>query len=107
MVKKRTPNVARRLDYILTSSGIFDKTIVCYTESVTLSEHRDCLIHIKFTDVVKGNGWWKFNHSLLDDIGFVTRMKTQIDSFLRENELNSKTLWEPLKVKMKKSSISF
>ena len=37
-------------------------------------------------------------------IGFVTQMNTQIDSCLRENELDNQTLWEQLKVKMKELS---
>ena len=68
-----------------------------------MSDHRGCLIHIKFTEVVKGNGYWKFNNSLLCHTEFVTQMNTLIDSFLRENELDYQTLWELLKVKMKKT----
>ena len=54
---RRTPFVARRLDYILTSSGIFDKTIDSQIVSDPMSDHRGCFIHIKFTDIVKGNGY--------------------------------------------------
>ena len=71
-----------------------------------MSDHRGCLIHIKFTVVVKGNMYWKFNISLLCDIEFVTQMNTLIDSLLIENGLDYQTLWELLKVKMKKLSIS-
>lgn len=104
---KRTPFVAGRLDYILTNSGIFDKTIDCHIVSVPMSDHRRCLIHIKFMEVVKGNGYWKFYNSLLCDIEFVTQMNMLIDSFLRENELDYQMLWELLKVKIKELSIHY
>ena len=48
---------ARRLDCILSNSGIFDKTTDCHSVSVPMSDHRGCLIHINFTEVVKGNGY--------------------------------------------------
>ena len=65
----------------MNSSGIFDKTIDCHIVSVPMSDHRGCLIHIMSTDILKGNGYWEFNNSLLNDVGFVMQMNTVIDSF--------------------------
>ena len=65
---KRNPFVARRLDYILTSSTVFDKTRECNIISVPMSDHRGCGIAILLSEVVKGPGYWKFNNSLLEAI---------------------------------------
>ena len=74
---KRTPFVARWLDYTLTNSGVFDEATDCATVNAPMPDHRG---------VVKGNGYWKLNNSLLCEIEFVTQINTVIYYFLREND---------------------
>ena len=51
---KRTSFVARRLDYIFFfNSGTVDKTTDCHNVRAPMSDHRGCLIHIKFTEVIE------------------------------------------------------
>ena len=81
-LSKRNPFAARRLDYIWTSSTVFDKTRVQYYFGPSVS-HRGCGIAILLSEVVKGPGYWKFNNSLLEDITYVNQMNEEIDSFIR------------------------
>ena len=104
---KRTPFAARRLDYILSTSSTFDKTINCHIISVPTSDHRGCFIHFKLNEIVKGDGYWKFNNSLLGDIVFVNQMNEHIESFIKDNETDNQTLWELLKLHSKEFSILY
>jgi len=58
----RNPFVARRLDYILTNSMCFDKTIECNIHSVASTDHRGCSVLVKFAEIERGPGYWKFNN---------------------------------------------
>ena len=85
----------------MTNSGVFDEATDCAIVNAPMPDHRGCLSRVKFTEVVKGNGYWKLNNSLLCDTEFVTQMDTVIDYFLRENELDYQTYWGLLKEKVK------
>ena len=50
---KRFPFVARRLDYILSTSSVFDKITDCHIISVPTSDHRGCFIHVKLNEIAK------------------------------------------------------
>ena len=39
--------------YILKNSGTVDKTTDCHNVRAPMSDHRGCLIHIKFTEVIE------------------------------------------------------
>jgi hypothetical protein len=106
---KRNPLVARRLDYILTSSTLFDETRECNIMSVPMSDHRGCSITIQFVEVVKGPDYWKLNNSLLEDINYVNQTNDLIDSFLTENSNNTQDQqsWELLKLRIKDFSITY
>ena len=81
-LSKRSPFAARRLDYIWTSSTVFDKTRVQYYFGPSVN-HRGCGIVILLSEIVKGPGYWKFNNSLLEDITYVNQMNEEIHSFIR------------------------
>ena len=69
--RKKNPFIARRLDYILTNSMLFDKTIECDIHSVASTDHRSCSVLITFAENERGPGYWKFNKSLLKDLAYV------------------------------------
>ena len=60
--RNRNPFVARRLDYTLTNSSFFDKTIECNIQSVASTDHRGCSVLFKFAEIERGPGYWKFNN---------------------------------------------
>ena len=101
-LSKRTPFVARTLDYSLTSSTFFEKTRVQYYFGPSVS-HRECGIAILLSEVVKGPGYWKFNNSLLEDINYVNQTNEVTDSFTRgDNTANQdQQSWELLKLRIK------
>ena len=105
-MSKRSPFAARRLDYIWTSSTVFDKTRVQYYFGPSVS-HRGCGIAILLSEVVKGPGYWKFNNSLLEDINYVNQMNEVTDSFIRgDNTANQdQQSWELLKLRIKQFSM--
>ena len=80
---KGNPFVARRLDSILTSSTLFDKTRECNIISVPMSDQ--CGIAILLSEIVKVPGYWKFNNSLLEDIDYVNQMNEVIDSVVTDD----------------------
>ena len=67
---------------ILTNSMFFDKTIEfeCNIYSVASTGHRGCSVLVKFAEIERGPGYWKFNHSLLKDSTFINQMNTIIDN---------------------------
>ena len=58
----------------------FDKTIECYIHSVASTDHRGCSVSVKFAEIERGPGYWKFNNSLLRDSIFVNQMNTVINN---------------------------
>ena len=106
-LSKRNPFVARRLDSILTSSTVFDKTRVQYYFGPSVS-HRGCGIAILLSEVVKGPGYWKINNSLLDlEDNYINQMNEVTDSFIRDDNTanQDQQSWKLLKLRIKKNSM--
>ena len=61
---RRNPFVARRLDYILCSSTLFDKAIYSNILCVASTDHRACLVTISLSNIKRGPGYFKLNNSL-------------------------------------------
>ena len=91
---------ARKLDYLLTNSMLFDKTIECNIHSIASTDHRECSVLIKYAEIDRGPGYWKFNNSLLKYLAYVNRMNTLIDNHTAglENKSDYQIEWELLKV---------
>ena len=106
---KKNPFVARRLDCILTNSMLFDKTIEWNIHSVASTDHRGCSLLIKFAEIERGPGYWKFNNSLLKDLAYVHRINTLIDNHTAglENKSDYQIEWELLKVKIRDFTRSY
>ena len=100
---KKNPFIARRLDYILSNSELFNRTIVANIHSLPSTDHRGCAITVKLTNCERGPGQWKFNNSLLKNIDFVSKMNTLINEHVSsiEKESDYQLEWEMLKVKIK------
>ena len=83
-----------------------DKTRECNIISVPMSDHRGCDIVILLSEVVKGQGHWKFNNSLFEDIN---QMNEVIDSFVTDDNTASQDQqsWELLKLRIKQFSIRY
>ena len=106
---RNNPFIARRLDYVLTNANLFDKTIDCNIHSVPSTDHRGCSILIKFSNIERGPGLWKFNNSLLNDPKYVSEMNSLIQDFTSEivEHTDYQMEWELLKLKIKSHTISY
>ena len=87
----------------MTNSMLFDKTTECNIHSVTSTDHRGCSVLIKFAEIERGPGYWKFNNSLLKDLAYVSQINTLIDNHAAglENKFDYQIQWELLKVKIR------
>ena len=89
----------------------FDKTIECNIHSVASTDHRGCSVLVKFAEIERGPGYWKFNKSHLKYPISVNQMNTVTDNHTAgldsksDDGLDSKSdnqlEWELLKVKIK------
>ena len=81
----------------------FDKTIECNIHSVASTDHRGCSVLVKFAEIERGPGCWKFNNSLLKDTIFVNQMNTVTDNHTAglDSKSDNQLEWELLKVKIK------
>lgn len=104
---RRNPFVARRLDYILSTSPLFDKVVHSYLLSVAATDHRACVASLKFTDFTRGPGYYKLNTSLLSDIDYVNQMNELIDTFVPDPEDDHQVVWDMLKIKIKEFSLNY
>jgi exonuclease III len=104
---KRNPFVARRIDYIFASTNMFSRVIDSYIVSVSMSDHRGCVIKAFLKETVRGPGYWKFNNSLLQDKLFVTEMNKLINANAANIDEDPILQWELLKVKIKEFSTAF
>ena len=68
--------------------------------SIAATDHRGCSVSIKFTEIERGPGYWKFNNSLPKDLAYVNQMNTLIDNHTAglENKSDYQIEWELLKV---------
>ena len=100
--KKRNPFVARRLDYILTSSTVFDEKRECNIVSVLMSDHRGCGIAVLLSEIVKGPGYWMLNNSLLEDINYANQMNAVIGFFVTDDNTanQDQQSWELLQFRI-------
>jgi len=80
----------------------FDNTIDCNTHSVASTDHRGCSVLVKFAEIERGPGYWKFNNFLLKDSIFVNQMNTVTDNYAAglDSKLDNQLEWELLMVKI-------
>ena len=79
----------------------------CFIQFFPISDDRGCFIQFKLSETVKGDGYRKVNNSLLGGIVFINHMNEQIESFIKDNETDNRTLCELLKLHIKEFSILY
>jgi exonuclease III len=105
---RKTPFIARRLDYLLASDSIFAKTIECNIISAPHTDHRIVEMKYKLTTTVRGPSYWKFNDSLLLDIEFAKMMNLVIDQFIGDNsDLDPQLKWDLCKIQIREHCITY
>ena len=109
---RSSPFVARRLDYILSSSSIYDRVFECFIVSLSGTDHRGCSTRIRLcdTDSERGPGTWHFNGSLLKDTEYVREMNQLILLFNNDHsysEYDYQMRWELLKLQIKNFTVDY
>ena len=64
----------------------------------------------KNPETTRGNGLWKFNNSLCNNIDYTTKLKNHLtysEKILKENITDEQMIWEYIKYEIRKFSISF
>ena len=105
---RKNPFIARRLDYILISDTVFDRTVSCDIMSMPNTDHRMIVINFRCSQMQRGPSTWKFNDSLLHDCNFVDLMNNFLQKFKEENDnLNSQMKWDMCKIKIRDMCIEY
>ena len=102
---RNNPFIARRLDYIFTSSALLPYVESSEIKSIPFSEHRLVKIEINFNQFKKGSSDWKFNDNLLTDTEYTDQTSALLDKITKEQDelgnLNPHNAWELIKLKSK------
>ena len=105
---KKSPFIARRLDYVFVTESVLDNALDCEIKSIAQTDHRLIGMRYNLTHIKRGPSYWKFNDSLLHDTLFADAMNT----FLHDYECNHHNddpciKWDICKVKIKDFCIQF
>ena len=107
--KHSTGFIHRRLDYIFISNTL--QEFVNDTRILTSLSTDHSPVHLslfKEHKHTKGNGFWKFNSSLIKDHMYVSEIKHLVSSFLSNiSNMNAQLKWELLKYEIRKFTIDY
>nr|BAC82626.1 pol-like protein [Ciona intestinalis] len=97
---QKRPHTASRLDFVLATSEILQKTTQIQIVLSTQSDHCIVKLVLNLDKIPRGRGYWKMNTSLLEDAKFVENTKKWTAEFLINNDngaVSPQVLWEALK----------
>ena len=99
---------ASRIDFALVSAGL-DQLVeyIQYLSSIK-TDHRAIYMVIDLDPFERGNGYWKFNNSLLQNREFLGKMNIELDKIIANSEM-MKPLerWEDIKKGIKRVTTKF
>ena len=92
--KKQAYNYTRaRLDYFLINDDSLDLvTKVGIGRETTLSDHSPIYLHVSFSRVQKGRGFWRLNNDFLNEPEFVFGMNNVIERVIEQYSKNDNPL---------------
>lgn len=103
---RKNPFLARRLDYMLVSESVFNKSQDCTIESMAQSDHRLVSFVFMTSNATRGPSYWKFNDSLINDSIFVKELNELIENF-ENNDYEPQIKWDLCKLKIKEFCIQY
>ena len=107
-MKKGNINKASRIDYALISGGL-DQHIsyITYISSI-MTDHRAMYMVVDLNLKERGNGYWKFNNQLLQNLEYLDYLNKEIEKCIASlKQKNPEEKWEKLKERIKKKTIEF
>ena len=98
-----------RLDYIFTTDLISNLATVFQTITPPISDHKAVIAIFNNISKNRGPGYWKMNTSILKDAQYIELIKHVINDTKLEyqNQLDKRSLWEMVKIKIKEVSIRY
>ena len=108
--RRKTPFKQRRLGFLLVSDSMQES--IESTDIIPSVESDHSAIKIKLCSLQEGSrgqGYWKFNSSLIEDKNFVESLKTEISNFRRDADHfdDVATRWEFMKYKCREYSRNY
>ena len=105
---KQNPFIARRLDYIIVNSSMFDNISSCDIISLPGTDHRGVICQLQLGGVKRGPSYWKFNEHLLEDSDYVNALKYFINTLTGVYEgFEVQISWELIKIKIREMTIAY
>ena len=108
--RQKRPLIQCRLDFWLTSVNIQDTVVNADIIPGVFSDHSAIILKSdNKTEVNRGNGFWKLNCSLLDDINYISEISELIPAWGKEHSSiqDKRVLWDILKYEIRKFSIRY
>ena len=108
--RQKRPLIQTRLDYFLVSNCICDNVEQAQILTSYCSDH-SC-ISKKFNSLPKqekGNGYWKFNASLIEDENYVSRVNQLIDEWVAKYDYlqDKRVKWDLIKYEIRKFTCKY
>ena len=103
-----SPWKARRLDYILINSCLFDNVVSCDIIPVPNTDHCGVTLNVSLGKIKRGPSYWKFNQSLLKDTEYVKLITNKINILkIALESFPSYLKWDYCKNQLKEYSIIY
>ena len=103
---KDNPYTARRIDYALVSESLTPFCKDPNIKHVGFSDHKATTLTIDFSSFKRGPSTYKFNVSLLKNIGFVNEVTSEILR-IKALELDPHLCWEYIKISIKDIAMKY
>ena len=98
-----------RLDYIFITDLLCNLATDFQTVTPPISDHKAVIAIFDNISKNRGPGYWKMNTSILKDAKYIELIKHVINDTILEyqNQLDKRSLWEMVKIKIKEVSIKY
>ena len=109
--RQNQPVIHCRLDFFLVSESSLCNVTHADILPGFKTDHSMITLNVALHSNPRGNGFWKFNTSLLSETRYVQEIKTAIENTVNQykddTSVNPALLWEMIKLKVREKSISY
>ena len=108
--RQKHPLIQSRLDYFMVSKFASDMVNKTSILSSFCSDHSCISLDLSpLPNDIKGNGFWKFNNSLIDDLEYIESMKNLIREInvLHDDIADKRVKWDMMKYEIRKYTCSY
>ena len=109
--RRKQPEVHCRLDFFLVSQSFMGNVVSADIVPGFKTDHSLITLNISLHTNPRGRGFWKLNGSLLSNTDYIDMIKQAIEQtkekYTDDNLVNPSLLWEMIKMKVRKKSVSY